>query len=185
VNTGNWIDAGAGAVAVIALLVALWTGKSNQRSAAAAEGAEVTSRQAADAARDSARAAEAAAESAAQVSRAERDRDHEMYRPNDPRRPFGAFHWEPHFQNQAGAPEHHALFFTFTPPRNYRYGGRTTFATGGNGPLVSRPSMILEAGKPAKVHVDTIPAEVFQSQVKELNLEFWPPADGDPGEKWT
>lgn len=125
--------------------------------------------------------------SAQKVARAELGRDHEMYRPNDPHRPFGAFHWErgrPSY-SPGGEVEGHALFFTFTPPPGYRYGGHTTSRTGGNGPLNSTPSLVLEAGSPVKIYVETVPANVFESQVKALNLRFWPPVEDDRGEPWT
>jgi hypothetical protein len=154
-------------VSVIGLGVALWTGSFNRRSADAAEGSQHAADRAADAAKDSAR-------SAAQVARAERDRDHEMYRPYV----NGIFTRE-----RSERTGNELIFFAFTPDRSYRMAGH---AVDGQSKLPLTVPLLAPAGVPVRFQVDDLGGGKVSSSRELICLQFWPPvADLDPVEPWT
>lgn len=185
-GTADWTDRGAFWVAAAALAVAaasLWYARSSanaaSRSATHAETSADAAVKSAGSAEVAARAAEKSADADGQVARLELDRDHEAYRPPQP--------IEPRFELAANGQGGDDLWFTFTVPRSYRLSGATISRvdnTVSKGPLSM--SLAQAAGQEVRVYVDHIPTGKAQTDVRYLNVRFWPPADVDEGvERWT
>lgn len=127
----------------------------------------------------SAKAAERSSEDARRVARAEVNRDHEMYRPLQGTATFEKVH------NERTSKEN--LFLVFTPGRTYRLAGDAIFDAGPG--REARMPLDLSGG-PAR---GGTPVRLFVGELtgsdaalpKALRLQFWPPAEGDPGETWS
>jgi hypothetical protein len=122
-------------------------------------------------------AAKVSADEASRVSKAEREREHRDYAPT---LEGLKFEWETNPRTKQGN-----QFMTFTLPRTYRIHGdlisdspgtndsRTPLGNGTGGPF--------EAGTTNRIYV----SDDVGKQPKAVELRFFPPVEGDPGESWS
>jgi hypothetical protein len=125
----------------------------------------------------SAKASEDSAADARKVRKAELEREHRDYAPqlNDLK-----FEWETNPRTKEPS-----QFLTFTLPRTYRvYGDKLNRQPNGGysrSPIGGATGDILEAGTPQRLFIST----ERQKRPDEVELRFFPPAKGDPGETWS
>ena len=170
------------ALAIIAVLVslgalgvAIWQGNSNRRSAAAAEGAEITAQQSVDIARQSELHAKASAEAAQQVAKAEIERDHDRLAPD-----LGQATWDQYREPFDPADWRH--LYVFRASRAYAVQVTGVWADGSTVGLVTEPPLgQIQSGSEVRVHVG---AEGKVGLPDSLLLRFWPAQDGPPSSRW-
>ncbi|GAA0462769.1 hypothetical protein Aca07nite_76560 [Actinoplanes capillaceus] len=150
-------------VAICAVIVSLYALRVAKQNADAADEAASHSARSADAAKDS-------ADSARQVLGIEASRAHEGHRPARPG--VGAFEYHKNTRTHT-----QDRFFTFHVDKTYRVKGVAIIGAG-RSPL-SVP-LVAEAGE-VRVYVDTMD----KPAAERLHFQFWPPAEGDPGEAWS
>ncbi len=173
----DWITLGS---AVTALCTAIWalvynratvrTGKVSADAAVRSADAAVRSADAADA---SAAASARSAEEAAAVSRIERDREHAALRPPPPAEITGEL---------SGEGPRQSLFGEFVVPRDYR-----VHAVAWNGTShtpISLP-LLVRANQVNRFCIESWPQGRKQPQTREIEFEFWPPAETDGVEAWA
>lgn len=126
----------------------------------------------------SARAAEHSSEDARRVASAEVNRDHEMYRPLEKSATFERTRDERASKD--------VLFLRFTPGRTYRIAGDALFDAGSSREArlpLDMGNGLARAGTPVRLFIGEIASS--PALPKALRLQFWPPAEGDPGEPWS
>lgn len=155
-DSSNIIDILTGLVALGALAVAIVYGQINARAADRAI-----------------RIAGESATSSAEVSKAERERDHDAKRPD--LTVHGKFRGV-HNARTKGTD----LQFVFTLPRTYRMHGDAINENGSRTPLSIDPSNTADAGHERHINL----GDADRSLPDRLELRFWPPEQGDSGEPW-
>lgn len=120
----------------------------------------------------SAQAAKDSANEAKKVRQAELEREHRDYTPvlNDL-----SFPWERNPRDGENI-----QFLNFTLPKTYRVFGNLIHDTGGRSPLGNGLGGALEAGTPQYIYVSG-----SSNQSEAVELRFFPPVSGDPGEAWS
>jgi hypothetical protein len=120
----------------------------------------------------SAKAAESSAEDARQVRKAEHEREHRDYAP---KLEGMKFVWETN--SRGGA----CQFLTFRLPRTYRVFGDLISDTGSRTPVGGAGGNVFEAGVPQHLSI----GDDVGKQPEAVELRFFPPVAGDPGETWS
>ncbi|MEH0938323.1 hypothetical protein [Micromonospora psammae] len=168
--------AAAFVISVIALAVAIWTGKHNRRNADAAETSATAAKDSAASSGRSADAAEQAVRSATEILDIEKKRQHDAYRPPQPDSP----RFEVVLNERTGQRN---LFFVFSMPRSYRVLADKVERNARTPLGVDR---LVRAGSTQRVHVETLVPGREQPLASEIHLRFWPPsAEVDEVELWT
>lgn len=163
-------------ISVIALVVAVWTGKHNRRNADAAESSATAAKDSATSSARSADAAEQAVTSANEIVDIEKKRQHDAYRPPQP----GSPRFDVVLNERTGQQD---LFFVFSLPRSYRVLADKVERNARTPLGVDR---LVRAGSTQRVHVETLRPGREQPLASELHLRFWPPsAEVDEVEVWT
>jgi hypothetical protein len=158
--TANTISGAAFIVSALALIVS-W--RYGHRSANVAD--------------RSAKAAEGSAEDARRVRKAELEREHRDYAPvmKEP-----DFNWDTNERSKELN-----QFLTFKLPNTYRVFGDTLHrqdnGSWSRSPIAGATGNVLEAGTPQRLYVSSERAK----QPDAIELRFFPPASGDPGESWS
>jgi hypothetical protein len=163
-------------ISVIALVVAIWTGKHNRRNADATESSAVAAEDSAASSARSADAAEQAVASANEMVGIERKRQHDMYRPTR----LDSSGFELVRNERSGQQD---LFFVFNLPRSYRVLADKVQRNARTALGVDR---LVRGGSTARVHVETLLPGREKPLAGELHLRFWPPSpEVDKVEVWT
>lgn len=154
--TANIISGAAFIVSALALGVSWWYGRRS------AEAADVSAK----AARDS-------ADEAREVRKAENEREHRDYAPQLEDFKF--------FWQRNPSTDDSGQFLTFTLTHSYRVYGDVIFDTGARSPLGEATGKLFAAGVPQRIPIRRSGAVA----PTVLELRFFPPAAGDPGESWS
>ena len=182
-QAASWTDVGtfltgvaAFLISIVALVVAIWTGKHNRRNADAAESSALAAKDSAGSSARSADAAEQAVTSAHEILDIERRQQHDAYRPPQPDSPrFDLVRNE-----RSGQLD---LFFVFSLPRSYRVLGDKIERNVRTALGVNR---IVRGGSIQRVYVETLLPGRTEPLAGDLHLRFWPPSpEADAVELWT
>lgn len=158
---------------ILSALAAGWSALAGHRSAGHAKTSADAAKDAADSSRISARAAEKSADADGKVAQVELDRDH---------RDLAPILADLRFENRTNeATKRTGVFLVFTPERTYRMHGDMLNAGGSRTPLSMFQGTTLEGGVETWAHV----GDQSGALPEAVEMRFYPPGEGDPGEPWT